>query len=109
MRMTEFWTLVDEEFGPGQGRALVRDHVLSALAQRTAEQAIAAGEDPRQVWFALCDDLQVPPLRRWGRDQAQPTPERSGRRRGAPNGGQNGGSAGGPARAVRSRPAAGPR
>jgi hypothetical protein len=69
MRMSEFWTLVEEEFGAGPGRTLVADHVLGALGHRTAEQALEAGEDARAVWFALCDDLQVPEERRWGREE----------------------------------------
>jgi len=28
VRNSEFWTLVDEEFGRAHGRALVKDHVL---------------------------------------------------------------------------------
>lgn len=71
VRISEFWTLVDDEFGAGQGRALVRDHVLGTLGHRTAEQALAAGVDARDVWFALCDELQVPPERRWGREEKQ--------------------------------------
>jgi hypothetical protein len=67
--MSDFWTLVDDEFGAAQGRTLVRDHVLGALGHRTAQQAIDAGDDPRAVWFALCDDLDVPPERRWGRPE----------------------------------------
>ena len=70
MRQSEFWTLVDDEFGRGYGRTLVRDHVVGGLGHRTAEQALAQGEDPRTVWFALCEELQVPPERRWGRDEA---------------------------------------
>jgi hypothetical protein len=62
--MSEFWVLVDTEFGPLQGRTLVRDHVLGGLGHRTAERALAEGEDPRQVWRALCEDLHVPPARR---------------------------------------------
>jgi hypothetical protein len=89
MRMSEFWTLVDEEFGPGQGRALVRDHVLGSLAHRTAEQALAAGEDAREVWLALCDDLQVPPERQWGRDQAGDR-GRASQRGGSRSGGRSG-------------------
>jgi len=73
--MSDFWVLVDGEFGAAQGRALVRDHVVGTLGHRTAEQALAAGVDAREVWFALCDDLQVPPERRWGREEGQ----RSGR------------------------------
>jgi hypothetical protein len=78
MRMSEFWVLVDDEFGPAQGRTLVRDHVLGAFKNRTAEQALAAGEDIRDVWFALCDDLQVPAERRWGRDQPAPRRDQPG-------------------------------
>jgi Protein of unknown function (DUF3046) len=76
--MSEFWVLVDDEFGAAQGRALVRDHVVGSLANRTPEQALAAGEDPREVWFALCADLQVPAERRWGRDERD---RRTARRR----------------------------
>ena len=67
--MSEFWTLVDDEFGAAQGRALARNHVVGGLGHRTAEQALAAGDEPRDVWFALCDAMQVPAERRWGRDE----------------------------------------
>ncbi len=70
VRHSEFWDLVDEEFGPAHGRALVHDHVLLALGSRTAQQGIDAGAPLRQVWAALCDDLDVPHERRWGRGQA---------------------------------------
>lgn len=79
--MSDFWGLVDGEFGSARGRSLVRDHVLRTLDHRTAEQALAAGEDPRAVWTALCDDLDVPPERRWGRDEhAAARGDRKGRR-----------------------------
>lgn len=71
MRMSEFWTLVDAEFGPGRGRTLVRDHVIGDLGQRTPQQALDGGEDPRAVWLALCADLEVPPDRHWGPSQQQ--------------------------------------
>lgn len=70
--MSEFWTLVEEEFGAAHGRALVRDHVLVTLGNRTAAQALAAHEPPRTVWTALCEDLDVPVERRWGRDRSAP-------------------------------------
>jgi hypothetical protein len=79
--MSDFWGLVDGEFGPARGRILVRDHVLGTLGHRTAEQALGEGEDPRAVWAALCDDLDVPPERRFGRDeQSSPPGARRGRR-----------------------------
>lgn len=69
MRISEFWELVDGEFGRAHGRTLVRDHVLFRLANRTAEQALEDGDDARDVWFALCDALDVPESRRWGQEQ----------------------------------------
>jgi hypothetical protein len=66
--MSEFWRLVVEEFGEAHGRALVADHVVGALGQRTAGQALAAGEEPRTVWFALCEEMAVPEQRRWGKE-----------------------------------------
>ena len=68
VRLSEFWTLVDDEFGRAHGRTLTRDHVLFELGNRTAEQAIADGEPLRSVWLALCDAMDVPRERRWGRE-----------------------------------------
>jgi hypothetical protein len=70
VRVSEFWKLVDEEFGRAQGRTLVRDHVLGTLGHRTPQQALDAGDDPREVWLALAVDQDVPEERRWGRDPA---------------------------------------
>jgi para-aminobenzoate synthetase/4-amino-4-deoxychorismate lyase len=72
VRLSEFWTLVDDEFGRAHGRTLVRDHVVGALGHRTAEQALEAGEEPREVWLALVADLEIPRERWWGRDAAGP-------------------------------------
>jgi len=71
MRYSEFWELVDDVLGP-LGRTLVRDQVVGALDDRTAEQALAAGEDPAVVWRALCDALEVPAALRWGHDKPKP-------------------------------------
>jgi hypothetical protein len=70
VRLSEFWKLVDEEFGRAQGRTLVRDHVVGTLGHRTAQQALDAGDDPREVWLALAVDQDVPEDRRWGHDPA---------------------------------------
>lgn len=69
MRISEFWDLVDGEFGPARSRSLVKDHVLTVLGNQTAEQALLAGTDLREIWFAICDDLDVPSNRRWGRNE----------------------------------------
>ena len=60
MRLTQFRELVEAQFGPARGASLVVDHVLTGLGGRTAEQAIEAGVDPRDVWWALCADFDVP-------------------------------------------------
>ncbi|MGB5952851.1 MAG: DUF3046 domain-containing protein [Ornithinimicrobium sp.] len=64
MRLSEFWALVEQEFGGPYGRALAHSHAIHALDDRTASEAIEAGEPVRRVWWALCDDLEVPPERR---------------------------------------------
>lgn len=71
MRHSHFWDLMDDEFGPSYARTLARDLVLDGLDDRTAEQALAAGQTPRRVWEALCEAMQVPLERRAGRDRAQ--------------------------------------
>ena len=60
MRLTEFRELVEAQFGSVRGASLLVDHVLTRLGGRTAEQAIEAGIDPRDVWRALCADFDVP-------------------------------------------------
>ena len=61
MRLSEFWTLMEQEFGRPYGRTMASSHAIHALGDRTADEAIEAGEPVRMVWLALCDDLQIPP------------------------------------------------
>jgi hypothetical protein len=56
------------EFGGSYADTLAREHVVSGLGERTAAQALAAGIDPREVWLAVCADLQVPRERWLGLD-----------------------------------------
>ena len=76
MRYREFWDLVDEVFGPAYGRTLVREQVLTRLGDRTAAEALDGGVEPRDVWHALCDALDVPEAQRWGRDEHRQAPPR---------------------------------
>lgn len=66
MRLSHFWTLMNDEFGESYAGSLARDHVVGALGNRTALQALEAGEPPRTIWLALCDDMDVPESRRLG-------------------------------------------
>ena len=77
MRHREFWNLVDEVLGASFGRAVASDQVLGELDGLTACEAIDAGVEPRDVWHALCDALDVPEPQRWGSDVRQPAPPRS--------------------------------
>ncbi|HET7303913.1 MAG TPA: DUF3046 domain-containing protein [Segeticoccus sp.] len=73
MRLSEFWTLMDDEFGRAYSRSVARDHVLTELGGRTADEALEAGYRPRRVWEAVCEAMDVPPERRLGKD---PKPRR---------------------------------
>ena len=68
MRLSVFVELVESEFGAVYAGSLLRSHVLGPLDNRTAREALDAGVDPRTVWFALCEDLDVPLERRWGKE-----------------------------------------
>ena len=77
MREREFWQLLEEVFGRTYGRALSRDQQLPALGNMTVVEALESGEEPRVVWNVLCDQMEVPDAKRWGRDHnAPPMPHR---------------------------------
>jgi hypothetical protein len=71
MRRSEFNRAVADEFG-ARANAVVTDLVLSHIGDRTAAQAIDAGVPPRDVWLALCDELDVPASRRYGVGRLEP-------------------------------------
>jgi hypothetical protein len=77
VRLREFWQLVDEVLGSAEGRVLTRELVLGTLDQRTAVQALDDGVEPRTVWHALCDELEIPDTARWGADARRPAPPRA--------------------------------
>ncbi|QYM76594.1 DUF3046 domain-containing protein [Leucobacter luti] len=66
MRLSEFRLACAEEFGPEYAGVLLRDHWLAAVGG-TPIEALERGVSPRDVWEALCVDLQVPVERRHGR------------------------------------------
>lgn len=59
---------MDDEFDPSYSRVLSRDLVLRGVGNRTANEALAAGIDPKMIWAALCEVQDVPEERRLGRD-----------------------------------------
>jgi hypothetical protein len=72
MRISDFWRLMDDEFGAGYARSLARDHVLAALGNRTPMQALESGTSPREAWLALCADMDVPRERWLGQELRNP-------------------------------------
>jgi hypothetical protein len=69
VRLSQFWVLMEDEFGPTYAASLARDLALDALGGRTGQEALDAGVPPREVWLALCDAQDVPPDRRHGNDR----------------------------------------
>ena len=47
MKLSEFWTNMDYEFGAGYARVLAGDLVLGSLGNMTALEALEAGVAPR--------------------------------------------------------------
>jgi len=80
MRLSDFWRLMDDEFGAAYARSLARDHVLGALGNRTPLQALESGVKPREAWLALCADMDVPVERRLGKELRDHTKEARDRR-----------------------------
>lgn len=71
MRLSEFHHAVEDEFGV-RGAALVDDLSLVALENRTSREALKDGVPAREVWLALCSEMDVPPTRRHGVGRLDP-------------------------------------
>ena len=71
MRLSKFNELVLDEFGAAYSKVVLDDLVLLELGDQTAAQALAAGQDPAEVWLALCRANQVPKSRWHGINKAK--------------------------------------
>ena len=60
MRLTDFWERMELTFGAAYARSWADDQQLAALGGRTVMQALAQGEDARDVWRAVCAHARVP-------------------------------------------------
>jgi hypothetical protein len=58
--MTDFWERMQGRFGPAYADSVARDQVIRGLGNRTAVEALAAGDDPKAVWLAVCEHFEVP-------------------------------------------------
>lgn len=59
---------MDDEFSAGYSRVLARELVLKGVGGTTAQTALNAGYDPREIWLEVCQMQDVPAARRLGRD-----------------------------------------
>jgi hypothetical protein len=60
VRLTEFWRRMDEVFGPTYARSWSADYALAELSGHTVDQALAAGVSAKEVWRAVCAQVEVP-------------------------------------------------
>lgn len=58
-----------DEFGRTHSEVIIRDLALLELGDRTAATLLTAGEDPKQIWLAICRAQQVPKERWSGLDK----------------------------------------
>ena len=64
VRLSDFQTLMNDEFGPAYAAVLLRDLALIELGDLTGQMALAAGIEPREIWEAICKAQNVP-KERW--------------------------------------------
>ena len=53
MRLTEFWSRMENVFGPAYAGSVAADQVLSQLEGRTVNEALKAGVPTVTVWRAV--------------------------------------------------------
>jgi hypothetical protein len=71
VRRSEFDRAVEREFG-ARGVTLVADLGLPDVGGLTAREALNDGVPPREVWLALCAEMDVPSSHRYGVGRQEP-------------------------------------
>jgi len=60
VRHTEFWSRMEGALGGAYYRSWAQSFVMAELGGRTAQEALDAGIDPKQVWAAVWSALNLP-------------------------------------------------
>lgn len=55
---------MEARFGAAYAHSYAADQVLPTLSSRTVLQALQDGDDPKQVWRAVCDAVDAPAAER---------------------------------------------
>jgi len=63
VRLSDFQTLIVDEFGAEYAAVLLRDLALTEYGDRTGSKALADGEEPKGIWLAICKAQAVPESR----------------------------------------------
>jgi hypothetical protein len=53
VRLTDFWTRLEQAFGAAYARSLAADHSFAELGDRTIDEAITQGIDTTTIWRAV--------------------------------------------------------
>lgn len=60
VRHTEFWARMEHHLGASYAAVWADQIVIGALGHRTAKQALDAGVEPKLVWRAVWEVLELP-------------------------------------------------
>lgn len=60
MRRSDFWSRMYRVFGETYAESFARDYVLDELGSRTVQRALADGYDAKDVWRAVCAEMNIP-------------------------------------------------
>ena len=71
MKLSRFYELVEDEFGPGFSQVVLNDTRLIEFQDKTPQQLISEGSDTREIWLAICHAQQVPKARWQGKPQTK--------------------------------------
>jgi hypothetical protein len=55
---------MDAQFGSAYSASVARDQVIGRLGGRSVDEALAAGEDVKAIWLAVCEHFQIPVAQR---------------------------------------------
>jgi len=75
MTRSEFLRALTDEFGDVMAQSVSRHVVLGVLGNLTAIESLDSGMEPKVVWAALCEAMDVPTERRHGVGLASPSGE----------------------------------
>lgn len=51
---------MERQFGAAYADSFARDQSIRGLGGRSVHEALEAGVDPKQVWRAVCEIVEVP-------------------------------------------------